>query len=391
MYTTNSKKNNKIILPPETLGILGGGQLGTMFTIAAKTMGYNVLVLDPDVDAPAKMFADQHICKHYDDPEALKQLEQCAAVTTEFENVSVDLMERLAKSVRVSPSSECVAILQNRILEKKKIQTAGLKTVPYRVIDSYIDCNTDCVELLPGILKTATLGYDGKGQILVNDLIELKQAFLDLKSVPCVLEKKLDLQSEASVVISRLDQNTVKCFPVADNVHKNGILFTSTVPSGLMPNIQLELQSHAIQLANHLDYVGVLAVEFFIVNDKQKIYVNEIAPRPHNSGHYTLDATLSSQFQQQVRILCGLPPLDTDLLRACTMVNVLGDLWPRNTQDPDWQILLREPVVHLHLYAKKEARPGRKMGHFNVLSDTPEKSLSVAHDLFNHLESCSAV
>ncbi|MBN3860221.1 5-(carboxyamino)imidazole ribonucleotide synthase [Neisseriaceae bacterium PsAf] len=383
----NFKEQNRVILPPATLGILGGGQLGMMFTIAAKTMGYNVVVLDPDVNAPTQMFADKHICKPYDDPEALQELKQCAAVTTEFENVSVSLMKQLAQSVRVSSSGECVAISQNRIIEKEKIREAGLQTVPYRVIESDDDCSEECLNFFPGILKTATLGYDGKGQIVVNDLRALKKAFSDLKKVPCVLEKKLDLQSEASVVVCRLDSETIQCFPVADNVHKNGILFTSTVPSILNSELQERLKNYAIQLADDLDYVGVLTVEFFIVNDAQKIYVNEIAPRPHNSGHYTLDATLCSQFQQQVRILCGLPPLDTSLLRACTMVNILGDLWPQKEQEPDWQILLQEPFVHLHLYSKKEARPGRKMGHFNVLSDTPEKSLSTGLNLFSHLES----
>lgn len=374
------------ILPPAMLGILGGGQLGRMFAVAAKQMGYRVTVLDPDPHAPAAEFADRHICAAYDDLAALTDLASCAAVTTEFENVNAQAMRALALETRVSPSGDCVEIAQNRISEKMWIRKAGLQTAPYQVVEKPEDITeAGTLPLLPGILKTATLGYDGKGQVRVGTLEEVREAFRTLKGVPCILEKMLDLHAEISVVVCRLNDKQIKCFPPSENRHENGILAYSIVPSRLSAEVQKRAQELASRLASTLDYVGVLAVELFVIGKQHDLIVNEIAPRPHNSGHYTLDACASDQFEQQVRIMCGLPPADTRLLSPCCMANLLGDVWPQGGE-ADWLPLLQRPDVALHLYGKKEARPGRKMGHFTVLSNqSSDIAFMMAHKLHRQL------
>ena len=361
------------ILPPAMLGILGGGQLASMFTIAAKTMGYGVTVLDPDPDAPAGCLADVHLCAPFDDPKALQTLACCQAVTTEFENVSAESMSWLAKHTVVSPSGECVAIAQDREREKSWIKKAGLDTVPYKVIYSTADLHADCSDFLPGILKTATLGYDGKGQVIVNTLEELPAAYIKLQQKRCILEKKVDLRAEISVVVARLNQQQILCFPAAENLHQHGILAYSLVPARLSDELQHQAQYMAKQLANAMDYTGVMAVEMFVIGEKMQLVVNEIAPRPHNSGHYTLDACTANQFEQQVRLMCGLPPAGIDMLTPCCMANILGDVWPVQGE-PDWSIILAQQTTKLHLYGKKQARIGRKMGHFTVLAESSSQA-----------------
>ena len=373
------------ILPPAMLGILGGGQLGAMFTVAAKTMGYQVTVLDPDPDAPAAQFADVHLCSDFNNAEALQNMAKCAAVTTEFENVSAESMRWLAQYTVVSPSGNCVAIAQDRQLEKEWIARAGLTTVPYTVISTESDINDSLNALLPGILKTATLGYDGKGQIAVDSLAELQAAFTRLRHVRCVLEKKVDLHAEISVVVARLDNQHTVCFPPAENQHQNGILAYSVVPARLPQSVLKQAENMANQLAQAMDYQGVMAVEMFVAGNEMQLLVNEIAPRPHNSGHYTLDACISDQFQQQVRLMCGLPPAASDLLKPCCMANILGDVWPENGE-PDWNAVLNHKTACLHLYGKKQVRPGRKMGHFTVLADNSDQAWQTARNLHLHLQ-----
>ncbi|SSY80490.1 N5-carboxyaminoimidazole ribonucleotide synthase [Alysiella crassa] len=368
------------------LGILGGGQLGSMFTMAAKTMGYRVTVLDPDPNAPAARFADQHLCAKFDDPKALAELAKCAAVTTEFENVNAQAMRDLAQHTRVSPSGDCVAIAQNRILEKSWIRKAGLQTAPYQVIEKMADIGAESSQYLSGILKTATLGYDGKGQIRVNTLDELRQAFVSHGEVPCVLEKMVDLRGEISVVVCRLNADAIAAFDPAENFHENGILAYSVVPARLPESVQNQARSMAICLANELDYVGVLAVEMFVVGDAGDLIVNEIAPRPHNSGHHTIDACLASQFQQQVRLMCGFAPADTRLQQACCMANILGDVWGDDGGEPNWSAVLDNPQAHLHLYGKTQARVGRKMGHLTVLADTADVAYLLAKQSHSQLK-----
>ncbi|MDK2122691.1 5-(carboxyamino)imidazole ribonucleotide synthase [Parachitinimonas caeni] len=369
---------SQVILPPAMLGILGGGQLGRMFAVAAKTMGYSVTVLDPDPNAPAAAFADVHLRAPYNDHAALKELaETCAAVTTEFENVNADSMRWLARHIPVSPSGDCVAIAQDRILEKSYIRKAGLATAPYLALETVSDLNHDLAPYLPGILKTARLGYDGKGQINVATPAEARAAYADLGGQPCVLEKRVPLALEVSAIVTRTSAHEVAVFPIAENRHAQGILDVSIVPARIPSELAEQARQMARQLAETLDYVGVLAVEFFVLEDNSLV-VNEMAPRPHNSGHYTIDGCATDQFQQQVRAMCGLYPGRTDLLSPIVMVNLLGDVWGEAGSEPKWEVLMQAPNAKLHLYGKKEARPGRKMGHFCVLAPDAEAAIEQA-------------
>lgn len=366
----------KHILPNAMLGIIGGGQLGRMFTMAARSMGYRVSVLEPDADCPAGSLADVHLRAAYDDPEALEQLARtCAAVTTEFENVPAACLSRLAETIKVAPSAACVSIAQDRIEEKAFIAGTGLAVAPYRPMRELSDFDQPLDAYLPGILKLARLGYDGKGQLGVRTPDEARDAFIQLGEKPCVLERRLDLRTEVSVIVARTGPGEFATFPVAENQHAGGILDVSIVPARIHAGLADEARNMALHLAEAMDYVGVLAVEFFVLPD-DTLVINEIAPRPHNSGHYTLDATVSSQFEQQVRTLCGLPPGETRLLSPVVMVNLLGDLWRAGA--PAWDQLLSQSNALLHLYGKKSAREGRKMGHFNVLADDVETALQVA-------------
>ena len=374
------------ILPPARLGILGGGQLGRMFTVAAKTMGYQVVVLDPDPLAPAAEFADEHLCAPFTDAAALAKLAQCAAVTTEFENVNADAMRQLAAHTVVSPSGDCVAIAQNRIHEKAWIRKAGLQTAPYQIIEQAADITDASAEFLPGILKTATMGYDGKGQIRVKTVAELQAAFAEHNGVACVLEKMVDLRAEISVIVCRLNNDQTVCFDPAENQHIDGILAYSIVPARLPQALQQQAQTMAKRLADELDYVGVLAVEMFVTGDEPVLVVNEMAPRPHNSGHHTLDACTTDQFQQQVRLMCGLLPGNTALLAPCTMANILGDVWGEDGSEPNWLNLQQQASSHLHLYGKKSALKGRKMGHFTTLADSADAALQAAQTLHGSLK-----
>lgn len=363
------------ILPPAQLGLLGGGQLGRMFTVAARTLGYRVTLLDPAPDPIAATFADVHLRAAYNDPAALEELARtCAAVTTEFENVNADAMRWLAGRIPVSPSGDCVAVAQDRIREKQCFQAAGLPTVPHLVLEHPEDLNRDLAPYLPGLLKTARLGYDGKGQVRVETAGQARSAHADLGGQPCVLEQRVDLALEISVILARSVAGEVAVFPVPENRHAKGILDLSLVPAAIGSAVAERAQGMAVRLAETLDYIGVLAVEFFLLKDGT-LLLNEMAPRPHNSGHYTLEACATSQFQQQVRMMCGLPPGSPDLLSPAVMANLLGDAW-HGRQAPAWEQVLMEPSAHLHLYGKGEAHPGRKMGHITVLADAPETALA---------------
>jgi 5-(carboxyamino)imidazole ribonucleotide synthase len=367
----------RTILPGATLGVLGGGQLGRMFCVAARTMGYRVAVLDPDPNSPAGQLADHHILADYTDSDALDKLAAlCDVVTTEFENVPAQSLRQLAAECAVFPAPEALEIAQNRNREKQYALDAGLLPVPNAALNDESQLQAALVEIgLPAILKSATLGYDGKGQVVINTEAELHEAWHNMGQVECVLEKKIDLALEVSAIVARND-NGATCFPVAENQHRNGVLHISIVPARAADSITAQARAQALQLAEALNYIGVLAVEFFVAKDGT-LYFNEMAPRPHNSGHYTKDACVTSQFEQQVRMICGLVPGYTRLLSPVVMVNMLGDLW-----EPDWSAILNQPEVKLHLYGKKHARPGRKMGHFNVLSENVETALAIAKDVF---------
>jgi len=361
------------ILPPATLGVMGGGQLGRFFVIAARGMGYRVVVLDPERTSPAGALADRHIVAAYDDAAALDELaDACAAVTIEFENVPAESLARLAGRTRVAPASECVAVSQDRIREKAACAAHGLPVGPYAPVAAEGDLERP--ELYPAVLKRARFGYDGKGQARVASPAEARAAWRDLGRAPCVLERLLDLDCELSVVLARGADGATAPFTVAENRHRHGILDVSIAPARVAPALAAQAQAMAGRLAAAMGYVGVLGVEFFVSGGR--LLVNEIAPRPHNSGHYTLDACATSQYQQQVRALCGVPLGDARLLSPAVMVNVLGEAW--GAGEPDWAAVLAEPGAKLHLYGKAEPRPGRKMAHFTVLDADPARALEAA-------------
>lgn len=374
-----------MILPGATLGILGGGQLGRMFVVAARTMGYAVIVLDPGADCPAAQLADRHIQASYTDQHALAQLAQaCAAITTEFENVPASSLDYLADKCPVRPSGGALAITQDRILEKNFLKSNGFDTAPFAAVEQRHVLDEALRQVaMPVLMKSSRAGYDGKGQRWVRNLAEAETAFDELGGKPCVLEAGIAIQTEISVVLARAADGRVAAYPPGENVHRNGILDVSIAPARISPEIGARATQIAERIAELLDYCGVMAVEFFI-SKSGELLVNEIAPRPHNSGHYTLDACVTSQFEQQVRTLCGLPLGDAKLLSPAVMVNMLGDLWHAG-QTPPWDRLLCHPCAKLHLYGKHEARPSRKMGHYTVLGESVEASLAQAAAIQNAL------
>lgn len=373
------------IAPGASVGVIGGGQLGRYFVLAARQLGYVTWVLDPDETAPAMTVAQHRLVASYDDVEALDALAaSCVAVTTEFENVPAASLERLASKTRVAPTAASVAVSQDRLEEKRQALAFGLSPVPHTAVLSEDDLTgTDTSVGYPAILKTARLGYDGRGQVMVANEAEARKAFLEQGRVACVLEKRIELAAELSVVLMRGFDGKSATYPVAENVHIGGILHTSRVPSAQPKSLQDQVVAASIALADGLDYVGVLAVEFLVDAD-HRLWFNEMAPRPHNSGHYTLDATACSQFEQQLRALCALPPGDTRLLSPVCMLNLLGDVW-RASAAPEQTVLMKEPDACLHIYGKREARPGRKMGHVNLLSSDTDNACQRVDELFSGL------
>jgi 5-(carboxyamino)imidazole ribonucleotide synthase len=382
----------KPLLPGSTLGVLGGGQLGRMWAHTAQRMGYNTAVLDPDAQSPAGLVSHHHIHTDYLDAAGLKQLAAtCQAVTTEFENVPADALAQLAATLPVSPAASAVAVAQDRAREKAHFVACGVPVAPHAVMDTAAQLaalladTAKADHLLPGILKTSRMGYDGKGQLRVSTRDELNAGWVKLGSVPCVLEKMLPLASECSVIVARGRDGVMVNLPVQLNLHRDGILAVTEVFAGNVPEA---LANQAIvaakAVAQELNYVGVLCVEFFVLADGTLV-VNEIAPRPHNSGHYSQDACDVSQFELQVRTMADLPLTQPRLHSPAFMLNLLGDLWFANPSsanaaqvEPAWQKVLALPGTHLHLYGKREARVGRKMGHLNITAATPDAARAVA-------------
>ena len=358
------------IAPGATLGVMGGGQLARMFAHAAQQMGYATAVLDADPASPAGLIAHHHIRADYLDPQALAQLaDVSAAVTTEFENVPARALAQLAQTRPVAPGAAAVAVCQDRAAEKAHFQRSGVACAPHAVIATAYQLAAVDGNLLPGILKTAQLGYDGKGQVRVTTRVQLAAAWRELGGVVCVLEKMLPLAHEISVIVARSASGEVVHLPVQQNLHRDGILAITTVPVRDVPADVVERAiASAHRIAATLDYVGVLCVEFFVLADGTLV-ANEMAPRPHNSGHYSIDACDLSQFDLQVRAMTGAPLIAPRLHSPCLMLNLLGDLWPAQGE-PDWAAVLALPGVHLHLYGKTQARPGRKMGHLTVTAAT---------------------
>ncbi len=370
------------IAPGATLGVMGGGQLGRMFVHAAQQMGYATAVLDPDTSSPAGLVSHHHVLADYLSDAGLAQLSQvAAAITTEFENVPAAALRRLGEQRPVAPSGDAVATCQDRALEKAHFVACDVPCAPHALIETPAQLAAVGVDLLPGLLKTARLGYDGKGQIRVADRAQLDAAWAELKQVPCVLEKMLPLAYEVSVIVARGASGELVHFPLQQNLHRDGILAVTLVPApDVTPAVQQQAIAAAEKIAAALHYVGVLCVEFFVLKDGSLV-ANEMAPRPHNSGHYTIDACDQSQFDLQVRTLTGTPLVAPRLHSSAVMLNLLGDLWFANGDaetTPPWNRVLALPGAHLHLYGKAGARKGRKMGHLTFTAATPQQARAAA-------------
>ncbi len=410
----------KPLAPGATLGVLGGGQLGRMWVHAAQSMGFQTVVLDPDPQSPAGLVCHRHIQTDYLDPVGLEQMASaCQAVTTEFENVPADALAQLAEKIQVAPNAHAVAVAQDRRLEKAHFVKCGVSVAPFAVIASGADLDevlkqnagkADDVSLLPGILKTARMGYDGKGQVRVRNPQELVDAFKQLGSAPCVLEKMLPLKAEYSVIVARGHDGAMVHLPIQHNVHRDGILAMTQVWPGVCDRtLEIQAINAAKSIAQQLQYIGVLCVEFFQLEDNTLV-VNEIAPRPHNSGHYSLDACDNSQFELQLRCMAGLPLTQPSQHSPAVMLNLLGNIWPsiklvngqaemseklgsepnlsvpnklgsdpNFSNSPQWGKVLTLPGVHLHLYGKSEARMGRKMGHLTITASTADQAGAIAN------------
>jgi 5-(carboxyamino)imidazole ribonucleotide synthase len=378
--------SRRLILPGATLGVMGGGQLGRMFVQAAQAMGYFTAVLDPDPTSPAGGVAHYHVEAGYLDEQGLAQLMQRSdAITTEFENVPAGALVTLGAHRPVAPTADAVAVCQDRAAEKACFQRCGVPCAPWALVDSPERLAAAADALLPGILKTCRLGYDGKGQVAVADRAALAAAWQQLGNVPCVLEQRLPLALELSALVARSAAGELVRLPVQQNLHRDGILAVTQVPApDVSPALQQQAGDAAAALAEALQYVGVLCVEFFVVDDGSRagrLVANEMAPRPHNSGHWSIDGADVSQFELQVRTLANLPLTAPRQHSAAVMLNLLGDLWfPGGGAEatPPWARLLALPGLHLHLYGKASARPGRKMGHLTVTAATPAEARATA-------------
>jgi len=366
----------RAILPGAKLGVLGSGQLGRMFAMAARRMGYLVHTFSPDTDTPTGQVADIEVTASYDDLEAVRAFAQGVEVVTfEFENIPATTVDAVTEFAPVRPSGTALHTAQHRIREKTFLARSGFPVTPFRHIHTGAELRAGLAALgLPCVLKTAGFGYDGKGQRLIKSAIETDEAFASLAGREAILEAFVDFEREVSVVCARGADGATAHYGVIENQHERHILDCSIAPARVSPALAQQATEIAASILEQLDVVGVLCVEFFLTQD-EKLFVNEIAPRPHNSGHFTIDACVTSQFEQQVRAVCGLPLGATEQLRPAAMANLLGDLWQQGA--PDWLRACAAPNVKLHLYGKHEARPGRKMGHLTALADTTAEALRI--------------
>jgi 5-(carboxyamino)imidazole ribonucleotide synthase len=363
----------RVIRPGAAVGVLGSGQLGRMFAIAARRMGYRVHVLSPESDTPTGQVADVEVTASYDDLDAVRRFaSQVAAVTFEFENVPAATAAAAAEKAPVRPDGQVLHVCQERLREKTFLAGAGLPVPPFAAVRAVEDLAAALPRVgTPAVLKTAAFGYDGKGQARVESLAEAEAAFAHDGGQPCILESFVDFDREVSVVAARGHDGAFAHWGVIDNTHRNHILDVSVAPAPVPPVVEKAALEIARAVLDSLQVVGVLCVEMFLTRTGD-LLVNELAPRPHNSGHLTVDASVTSQFEQQLRAVCGLPLGSTELVRSAAMANLLGDLWASG--EPDWAAACASPNVKLHLYGKAEARPGRKMGHLTALGSTPEEA-----------------
>lgn len=360
--------NSRVILPGQTVGIVGGGQLGRMFAIAARRMGYRVHALDPTSDAPAGQVADVEVIAPYDDIDAARRFARNVDVVTfEFENIPAETLKAIEAERPVHPSPEVLHTCRHRLREKTFLSGAGFPVAAYRSVASAAELKQAVADLgTPSILKTADFGYDGKGQTRIDDPNQVDTAWANLGRPLGVLEAFVPFVKEISVICARDAAGRRMCFGPVENVHSKHILDVTTAPADLSPSLTNKAIALAEAITDQLKVIGLLAVEMFVVGDEP--IVNELAPRPHNSGHYSFDACLTSQFEQQLRAVCGLPLGDGRLLQPAAMANLLGDVWTAG--EPNWPAMLAFPDVKLHLYGKKDPRPGRKMGHLTALAPT---------------------
>jgi 5-(carboxyamino)imidazole ribonucleotide synthase len=365
-----------MILPGSRIGIVGGGQLARMSGLAARAMGYGVAVADPDPDCPASAVADRVVRAALDDPEALATLAPlCAVITYEWENIGPSALQRLEAILPVRPGPHLLSVSQHRIREKSALAEIGVPVAPWRPVNDRAEFEAAVAAVgLPSVLKTATGGYDGKGQAVIRDRSEAEAAFGRLAGRPLILEQFVPFACEVSVLVARNERGETAAFPTAENIHRENILALSIVPARIAAETDAAARALAVRIAERLDLVGLLGVEMFALPDGS-LLVNELAPRPHNSGHYTMDACVTSQFEQHIRAVCGLPLGSTALLSPVVMVNIMGEDYPL---DP--AAALRDPHVKLHLYGKREPRPHRKMGHLNVLGASAEEALARAQE-----------
>jgi 5-(carboxyamino)imidazole ribonucleotide synthase len=362
------------ILPGSTIGVLGSGQLGRMFAIAARRMGYRVHVLSPEFDTPTGQVADVEIAAPYEDLDAVRRFaERVRVVTFEFENVPAAAAAAAAEHAIVRPAGAVLHTTQNRAREKAFLARTGLPVAPFAFVESDADLARALERVgTPAVLKTARFGYDGKGQVAVPSAGAGPAAWAAIGRQPAVLEAFVDFECEVSIVAARGADGSFAAFDVVENRHARHILDVTIAPADVPPAVRREATDIARAVLEALDVVGVLAVEFFLTRDR-RLLVNELAPRPHNSGHYTVDASVTSQFEQQLRAVCGLPLGSTRQLAPAAMANLLGDLWAAG--EPAWAAAAAFPEVKLHLYGKSEARPGRKMGHLTALAASPAAAL----------------
>ncbi len=363
-----------MIQPGQTIGIVGGGQLGRMSALAARAMGYRVIVVDPDPDCPAAGAADKVLTARLDDVESIAPLAAMSQVITyEFENIKAAVLERLSRETPIYPGVNVLRASQDRIIEKTSLTDMGVPVAPWKAVHTAEGFNAAIAAIgVPSVLKTATEGYDGKGQVVIRSLAEAGAAYEKLAGRPLVLEGFVPFEREVSVVVARNPQGEVAAFPVGENIHKENILFQSIVPARVPDSTADRARELAVRIATSLELVGVLGVEMFVLPDGSLV-VNELAPRPHNSGHYSQDACVTSQFEQHIRAVCGLPLGAARLLSPVVMVNIMGDDYPLHVE-----AALADPLVKLHLYGKRDPKSKRKMGHLNVLGASTADALARA-------------
>ena len=367
----------KALLPGATIGVMGGGQLGRMFAVAARRMGYRVHTFSPEENGPAAQFSDRATVANYEDEAAVTDFARGIDVLTfEFENIPAATIEWASREQLVRPRGEVLLIAQNRLREKEFLARGGFPVAPFRQVNSTADL-TNALETVgrPAILKDAAFGYDGKGQQRIDAGTDLAAIWSAREDTECVLERVIDFEKEISVIVARGPDGETAVFPVCDNIHRHHILDVTLAPARVAKDVAETARELACEVARSLDLVGLLAVEMFLERDGRLI-INELAPRPHNSGHWTIEGCATSQFEQHVRAVCGLPLGRTDSLRPAAMVNLLGDVWSEG--EPNWAAALAEPNVHLHLYGKHEPRPRRKMGHLTALAETVEAAAATA-------------